>query len=240
MNPEQIGIACNNPDALQEQALISEVSMVPVVQQDSYERYAITPNPQVHRMTQDDMLQFLATDSTPVDGLIEVIPISDHLRQHVAEHGQRLQPTVCEPKQLTTTENTVNHNLRPGLHVDSKENLPLETRAQSQRRIGLNKGPGARFLLIGSVSIFDIADYSLQPQDYTPSTGDVREYASLGQAGEAPPLRCLWLLLKPGTAYIAPTENIVHDGSTFGSKRGSTIDFWIGGPKERGELGTVW
>jgi hypothetical protein len=241
MNPEHLGIACNNPNILREQVLISEVSMMsPPMHPDLYETGAITPNPRLHRMTQGNVQEFLATDSTPVNGLIEVIRISENLRQHVIEHGQRLQPTVCDPRQLTTTENTANHNLRPGLHIDSKENRPLETRAQSQRRIGLNVGPGARFLLIGSVSIFDIADHSGWSQDYTPTTADVREYASRSHIGEMPPLRCLWLLLKPGMAYIAPTENIIHDGSTSGNRLGSTIYFWIGAPEKRGELGTIW
>lgn len=240
MNPEQIGIACNNPDALQEQALISEVSTaISLTEPNVYEQGAVTPHTQLHRPTAKELRPFLATEDTPVGGLIEVTLISDALRRHI-DTAMPLQPTVCPPNQLTTTQNTKNNNLRPGMHVDSMEDLPLGTRLQSQRRIGLNRGPGLRFLLVGSVSIFDIADFSQRPSHYQPNTLDVREYANLSCAGEAPPLRCLWILLKPGMAYIAPTENIVHDGSTLGSRLDSTIYFWVGAPEKRGELGSIW
>lgn len=240
MNPEQLGIACNDPEILRQNILISEISTVTsLIEPDTYEQGAVTPYPKVHRPTVKDLQPFLATEDTPVNGLIEITLISKALRRHVY-NTMPLQPTICPPNQLTTTQNTKNNNLRPGLHVDSMEDLPLGTRSRSERRIGLNRGPGLRFLLIGSVSIFDIAQFSQRSSDYRPNTLDVRGYANLSCAGEAPPLRCLWIPLKPGMAYIAPTENIVHDGSTYGNRLGSTINFWVGAPKRRGELGAYW
>ena len=240
MNPEQIGIACNDPEALRQNVLISEISTVTSLNEpNTYEADAVTPHPKLFRPTTRDLQPFLATEDTPVNGLIEITFISTALRSHIY-NAMPLQPTVCEPNQLTTTQNTKNNDLRPGLHVDSMEDLPLGRRLQSERRIGLNRGPGLRFLLVGSVSIFDIADFSQQPSHYQPNTQDVRDYAALSCAGEAPPLRCLWIPLKQGMAYIAPTENIVHDGSTHGCRVGSTINFWVGAPKKRGELGTRW
>lgn len=240
MNPEQIGIACNDPEALRQNVLISEISITPpLVDSQVYEPDAITPSPQLFRPTAKDLQPFLATEDTPVNGLIEITFISTALQRHVHD-ALPLQPTVCDPNQLTTTQNTRNDDLRPGMHVDSMEDLPLDTRLQSERRIGLNRGPGLRFLLVGSVSIFDIADFHQRPSQYQPNTQDVRDYAAQSCAGEAPPLRCLWIPLRQGMAYIAPTENIVHDGSTHGSRLGSTISFWVGAPKKRGELGARW
>lgn len=240
MNPEQLGIACDDPETLRKNVLISDISTVSALNEPGvYEPDAVTPIPRLYRPTAEDLQPFLATEETPVNGLIELTFISKALQHHVA-NCVPLDPTVCQANQLTTTQNTQNNNLRPGLHVDSMQDSPLVSRLQSMRRVGFNEGPGLRFLLVGSVSIFDIAQFDQRPPHYRPNTGDVREYANLSCAGEAPPLRCLWIPLRPGMAYIAPTENIVHDGSTFGNKHGSTIHFWVGGPKKRGELGTIW
>jgi hypothetical protein len=240
MNREYTGIACTNVDKLRENVLISDISSVAsLIEPAIYEGDAITPHPQLYRPSSKDLEPFLANEDTPINGLIEITFISNALKKHVAD-CMALQPTVCQPNQITTTQNTKNNDLRPGLHVDSREDLPLQDRMQSARRIGLNRGHGVRFLLVGSVNIFDIAEYKQSSPTDTLNTGDVREYARHALTGEAPPLRCLWIPLKPCMAYIAPTENIVHDGSTHGSYLGSTINFWVGGPSERGELGSMW
>lgn len=237
MYSEYTGVAYNSVDAVLAQTLISEIAFADAVE---YEQGAIVPQTELHRPTCQELQPFLATDSTPTSGLIEIVRPTSDLRDHILKRAELLVPTVCEPNQLTTTANTENHNLRPGLHIDSKEDRPIETRAQSERRIGFNRGPGPRFLLLGSVNIFDIAEHMNLPATYAPATGDVRRYASHALAGEVPPLRCLWLLLKPGVAYIAPTENIIHDGSTHGSQQGSTIDFWLGGPEKRNGTHSLW
>lgn len=236
MNSEYTGLTYDSIETVQVQTLISEIALTHAV---DYESSAIIPYTQLHRPTQQELKPFLATDSTPTSGLIELVRPTAQLLEHIAQKTQRLAPTICEPNQPTTTCNTENRNLRPGLHIDSKENRPISTRMQSERRIGFNRGPGARFLLLGSVNVFDIAECMALPPGHAPNTGDIREYASLSLAGEVPPLHCLWLLLKPGMAYIAPTENVIHDGSTLGSRLGSTIDFWIGAPEQRSDSSAI-
>jgi hypothetical protein len=56
-----------------------------------------------------------------------------------------------------------------------------------------------------------------------PHTNDVRRYVREGH-----PLRCIRIRLDPGEGYIAPTEFIPHDGSTWGIHAPSRVAFWLG------------
>lgn len=232
-----VGIRCENPWLLQKHAWLTETR---ITADPAYEPGAVVPDASRRsRPSAAELEPFLADSQTPAGGSIELIHFSAPLRDYLLEHPQQTKPTICKPNQLTTTENTGNKNLRTGLHLDSKENRPLATRFDSQRRIGLNNGPGLRYLLIGSLDAFSLGSQLGEPESFIPTTGDVREYVAGYQAYGRVALRCLWLPLEPGHAYIAPTEVAIHDGSTFGSSIGSTIQFWIGAPGP-GELGSIF
>ena len=236
MDSERCGIVARDPDRLGTIAFMSEVACA---DGSGYEPWAVTPVPEYQPLLRRELTSFLATDTTPDNGCIELVSFTPRLREYLIEHKDReILPTECPPHELTTTHNTENHNLKPGLHLDNKENRPLSGRLQSERRIGLNLGPGNRWLLVGSLEAGELSQSLGYGEDHVPVTPDVRDYVKLSEDRELPPLRCLWLLLEPGQGYIAPTENIVHDGSTHNIQEPSTIRFWIGAP-ERGYLGSV-
>ncbi|MGC0318115.1 hypothetical protein [Kitasatospora acidiphila] len=124
---------------------------------------------------------------------------------------------------LTTTFNPAGGRYI-GIHLDNWDRLPYRNRLQSRRRPCINVGPGARYLLLGSVDALAIcralhANY----RERHPHTEDIRSYVSAGHR-----LRCLRILLKPGEGYVAPTELVPHDGSTAGLAEPSVAAFWLG------------
>ncbi|TQF06915.1 hypothetical protein E6W39_37895 [Kitasatospora acidiphila] len=124
---------------------------------------------------------------------------------------------------LTTTLNPASGR-HIGIHLDNWDRLPYRNRLQSRRRLCINAGPGARYLLLGSVDALAICR-ALHPdyQEHHPHTEDIRAYVSAGHC-----LKCLRIFLKPGEGYIAPTELLPHDGSTAGTTEPSTAAFWLG------------
>jgi hypothetical protein len=116
-----------------------------------------------------------------------------------------------------------------GLHVDNWFRLPIGRRAQSPVRICANFGSCDRFLLFLNVTVDDIysAD-AVETQD-----GKRLEWRKAVVNLKTPTILARKFLrvfdyypitrirVKPGEAYIAPTENIVHDAST---ELGSDLD----------------
>ncbi|MGF7229562.1 MAG: hypothetical protein ACQR33_06330 [Candidatus Saccharibacteria bacterium] len=238
MNAEFTGFVCNDVDALRERVWMSDIT---IADQHFYEEGAIVPEPKLWKPTTDQLKLFCATDSTPDNGTIELVAYSEKLRTFMDDNVEHwLPPTKCAPNQLTTTENTRNVNMRPGMHFDSLEHRPLAERLLSKRRIGLNTGPGMRFLLVGSVDAFGVTSTLGYDDTHKPITSDVRQYVAQQEAhpNHVEPLRCLWVLLQRGEAYLAPTENIVHDGSTAGMPQASTIHFRSIAP-ERGSYKSI-
>jgi hypothetical protein len=115
--------------------------------------------------------------------------------------------------------------LRIGLHVDGWFRMPVDRRAQAPVRLCANFGWNDRFLLFLNISVNQLA------------SGEIGEFA--GRIDEQ--IRKKSVLLKspmilvrefltafpdypigririrPGEAYLAPTENLAHDGSSVSS-----------------------
>lgn len=101
-----------------------------------------------------------------------------------------------------------------GLHVDSWDREPVVQRAGSRNRISFNIGVGTRYFLFVPISLVKIVNWL---SAYYPEEGGGRIQAStLGQSflRKNPATPVIRLAVHPGEAYIAPTENIIHDGST--------------------------
>ncbi len=101
-----------------------------------------------------------------------------------------------------------------GLHLDDIEALPMGRREQSMTRLCINLGQSPRFLLFVNLTTRTIASWLSR----YPGVGAFPEYRStplvdafLRKFPDYPVVR---LALHPGEAYLAPTENMVHDGST--------------------------
>ena len=109
-----------------------------------------------------------------------------------------------------------------GLHIDNWDKLPLAERDRSRRRLGVNLGPGDRYVLLATLDVRDLlAEHPIDAP--FPRTGHIRDFVREGGR-----LRCLRIRFEPGEGYVAPTELVPHDGSTLGIEQPSRIAFWLG------------
>jgi hypothetical protein len=120
------------------------------------------------------------------------------------------------PANLKTV--TVNRDIGRynGLHVDNWDPFRLDSRHLATNRICVNIGLGDRYFLFLPFSLMDIA--KVLSEEMGPGWEMPRRYTMIGRQfmelfPEVPVIRCR---LMPGEAYVAPTENLVHDGSSFG------------------------
>jgi hypothetical protein len=98
-----------------------------------------------------------------------------------------------------------------GLHVDNWYRRALEERAFSPNRISINLGARDRHLLYVNLPLRTIAELVAEARGGA-HVDDVaftlpREFTRL-----FPGYPVVKLAIAPGEAYIAPTENIIHDG----------------------------
>lgn len=116
---------------------------------------------------------------------------------------------------------TVNHDSGRlvGLHFDSWDRLPPLQRWKGHNRICINLGAGRRalqFVPMQSATIVDAlrrrgVDVLVDREALRDSSGRLdlaRRFLEV--CPKAPVLR---LMIHPGEAYIAPTENLIHDGA---------------------------
>lgn len=110
-----------------------------------------------------------------------------------------------------------------GMHVDNTYCHPLKDRSESPRRMCLNIGTEARYLLFVDLPLQDM-DSALREAGIPDPRSDMwmeRHVSSpMGLAfmevfPEYPVLR---LRVEPGEGYIATTENMLHDASTLGMR----------------------
>jgi hypothetical protein len=122
--------------------------------------------------------------------------------------------TSNPPNLKTTTVGVSNKHI--GLHVDSWQDTEPYTRDLSNNRICINVGEGPRFFLFLPVSVVEIAH--IMAEEIGAENIPLRDVTELGRMfmelfPEVPVVRCR---LAPNEAYVAPTENLVHDGSSEG------------------------
>jgi hypothetical protein len=125
------------------------------------------------------------------------------------------------PGQCTTTINRANGH-RLGLHVDSWDRLPMSERGASRYRASVNLGISDRYFLFVAMTAGEALQIAEQagvvPQNAT---------AIFRMALSArPQTKVFRLRVPPGWAYVAPTDNLAHDGSTLG---GTSYDFSLHG-----------
>jgi hypothetical protein len=131
------------------------------------------------------------------------------------------EPVHCigaseNPPNLKTL--TINRDINRfnGLHVDNWDGMDLSSRHLATNRICINIGKGDRYILFLPFSLMEIA--ALLAKKIGPTWEPSRRYSLIGRQfmerfPDVPVIRCR---LSPGEAYIAPTENLVHDGSSLG------------------------
>lgn len=122
---------------------------------------------------------------------------------------------------------------RIGLHVDNWTHGESLDRGNSDNRICINIGSAPRWLLFLPVPLADAAASLKRLAE--------REAPVLGPTDIArlymrrfPDVPVFSLQIRPGEAYIAPTENIIHDGSTRGSDQDDMFVTYLGRFSARG------
>ncbi|MEC3953926.1 hypothetical protein VMT65_12895 [Nocardia sp. CDC153] len=109
------------------------------------------------------------------------------------------------------TMTTGSHGRRVGLHVDSWYNAPLKDRAAAPNRLSINLGDHDRYLLCVNTPLPVMAE-ALREHGIT--AGATHPSYGLGMRflAEFPHYPVTRITVHPGEAYLAPTENMLHDG----------------------------
>ncbi|MFD7015853.1 hypothetical protein [Streptomyces sp. NPDC059928] len=135
-----------------------------------------------------------------------------------------LGQALAKPDMATTTDNYQDGRLL-GLHLDNWDKLKYADKHTGRRRLCLNLGPGIRYIILGAVDAQTVCR-SVHHNDYPrryPHTEDFRAYVASGR-----PIPIFRIRLDPGDGYLAPTEYLLHDGSTEDQPLPSAAAFWLG------------
>ncbi|MCB9268418.1 MAG: hypothetical protein H6561_02480 [Lewinellaceae bacterium] len=117
---------------------------------------------------------------------------------------------ACIPRNLETVTYNPREKRYLGLHLDSWEKQPLQELATTRNRLCINLGQSPRYFLFVNQEIHRLQQICDLPQESRPRT---LIQAFLERFPDYPVIR---VCLQPFEAYIAPTENIIHDGSSMG------------------------
>ncbi|MFD7320557.1 hypothetical protein ACFV9D_05615 [Streptomyces sp. NPDC059875] len=223
-------LAVSNLDALRERCDVAAVRTAK--NEPEFEDGAVIPSGLWQRLPETAGLALAAPPGTPPDTLVEIVrpplPTGDHLDELAKPMGdpdaQYIGQAHAKPDMLTTTDNYRDGRLI-GLHLDNWDKLIYEQKPFGRRRLALNFGPGTRYIILGAIDAQAICR-AVHPEDYAhryPHTNDYRTHVAAGR-----PTHCVRIRLDPGEGYIAPTEFLLHDGSTEGQEQPSAAAFWLG------------
>ncbi|MFE7529887.1 hypothetical protein ACFU7Y_29845 [Kitasatospora sp. NPDC057542] len=233
-----MGLSIAFRDAEKLPARCSVAQVTSDVRRPGFEDEAIVPDGRWRSLRQDEVPGLRYRVGTPDSVAVELVRTTTPVT--VEDCPNRPGPTTVTffgdevpadyrgwaaspPDDLTATVDW-NTDRRIGIHLDNWDRLPYPDRHRSRRRLGVNLGPGPRYLILGTVDVKEMCR-TLQPGTYRrahPHTSHVRTYAA--KTG----LQLLRILLQPGEGYVAPTELLPHDGSTEGLPQPSTAAFWLG------------
>jgi hypothetical protein len=120
------------------------------------------------------------------------------------------------PNQPTTTHAHKDDSFLLGLHVDSWRPALIDLRRDSPGRLSINLGLHDRFFLFVNADLMQLArmldDRGIPFDREDDSTHSLRR-TFMAAFPDYPVVR---LRIRPGEAYLAPTENVIHDGSSAG------------------------
>lgn len=118
---------------------------------------------------------------------------------------------------VTTTVNEKRHR-RLGIHFDSWDSLPMHLRGRSRYRLSVNVGAGDRYFLFMALTAADVLD--ALKDEVSAGSNATQLLRLVLQSG--PQRRVYRLRVPPLWGYVAQTDFLPHDGSTFG---GDLFDF---------------
>lgn len=104
-----------------------------------------------------------------------------------------------------------------GMHIDSWDLLKVTERINGTNRLCINLGNDKRYFLFVKYSCIKMYEmlnfkqdlYKLEYKPYEIINAYFKQF---------PNTKIYAIKLEPNEAYIAPTENIIHEGSSFGTK----------------------
>jgi len=137
---------------------------------------------------------------------------------HFLEEGGSIAKTFFSVNDgnLSTTTKYFKGKQYAGLHIDNTDNLTIENARYANNRLCINLGTQKRYFLFVNQSLSEMKDWIVRKKG---SFNQKNTQWHLSQLfcrtyGTYPIVR---IPLQPFQAYIAPTENILHDGSSIGS-----------------------
>ncbi|MFD1829830.1 hypothetical protein ACFSJS_09140 [Streptomyces desertarenae] len=222
-------IAFTSPDSLRERCDITTVRTADT--EPAYEPGAVIPAGPWHSVTDAAARALIPPTATQASTLVEIVrpPLPSHGRLDDLAlplgdaHAQYIGQALAKPDMTTTTDNHRDGRLI-GLHLDNWDKLTYEHKPSGRRRLALNLGPGIRYIILATLDAQAVCR-AVRPNDYAwrhPHTDDYRTHAAAGYT-----INVIRIRLVPGEGYIAPTEYLLHDGSTEGQEA-SAIAFWLG------------
>lgn len=227
-----IQVGFTMPSTLHDRCEISSVRLVR--DEPGYDPEALLPAPDWEPLT-GEQIKALYVGGTDDGALVEIVrprhaaPCYDVTDDEISSYdpfrgrwSSWFLGFVDNPAGQSTTTVDTGSGFRLGIHLDNFDKLPTARRTESRRRLALNLGPGSRYIVLATSDIQEISRATATTVQY-PHTNDVRRYVRGGAR-----LRCIRIRLDPGEGYIAPTELIPHDGSTWGMTAPSRIAFWLG------------
>jgi hypothetical protein len=129
-----------------------------------------------------------------------------------------LESTLDAAPTLTWDED----GIRTGLHIDSWYNDKIENRIYSPNRLCANLGPGDRYFMLLNIGI-DAMKKILMERNLTYECIDNPTQIVIDFMHTFQKFPIVALKLRPGEAYIAPTEYVCHDGFVPSRFRNSSI-----------------
>lgn len=133
----------------------------------------------------------------------------------------------CSPPGLLTVTPTYGELRLSGLHVDHWDALPLDDLHAARNRICINLGTQDRFFLFVNLDAAEIQRRVIEKRpekrrDHTSRDPQQNMESLVSDLCDTfPDYPVVKLRVGPDEAYIAPTEQIIHDGNTEG---GAFID----------------
>jgi hypothetical protein len=145
-----------------------------------------------------------------------------HLFGDLESRGARLRYAGAgintRPANLPTCTINQNTDRYIGLHVDTFYSREIEMRPNSPARICCNLGSEERFLLFVNLTLSKMVGLLDDVGNQDPGRHDTGRGLAISFLTAFPHYPVTRIRLAPGEAYIAPTENMVHDGSTEGKR----------------------
>lgn len=150
---------------------------------------------------------------------------SNYTLSEVVFHGISFEQQALETVAYSDTDNKYF-----GLHIDRNISSNLFLRAKNPNRISINIGKESRYLLFVPLSIDSIFKMVVEKEGSFESlknnlTEQTLVYNFFKHYPDYPVLR---LEHKPYDVYVAPTDNIIHDGSTIGKQLPDMIAVFTG------------